>query len=184
MHTESYPSPLTPTTPDNKCGHNAFVHHIFPHLVQRNRLATLDELAASPESASAFLAWAMSITNETIPVPDDFPALHLRDIAVTLEFGDRYLLGILSLTKPEHSIGAYFIGLLSLRGANEEDEPLVRYFTLERTADNETVLCERTSNAAGDFTHRNYGAGPQPVVGLFSKAIMDFLDFERASIQS
>lgn len=174
MYKQVFPHPLTPTTPDMQCGHNHFTHRVFPRLVRQNGMTAIEELEASAHSASTFLAWAFSLTNEILPLTDDTTPLNLRDITVTLESVRESSLVILTLTKPRETISSYCIGLLApLASAN----PAIRYFTLERSGSRGTALCEWVGEGEENFSHRYLAAGPKPTPRLFAQAITTYLEF-------
>jgi hypothetical protein len=181
MYKQIFPNPLTSRTAKLQCGHNAFAHHIFPRLANNNGMTTIEELEASPESANRFLEWALSVTNEALPIENDMPTLKLRDISITLEAINEASLVIITLTKPTHAIGTYFIGLLAPPSSSSSPSDAIRYFTLERAAPRGTALCERVAEGDDSFTHRYLMSGPKPRESLFAEALSQYLEIENST---
>lgn len=177
MYKQVFPNPLTPTTPDIRCGHNHFTHRVFPRLIRQNGMSAIEELEASAKSAGTFLAWALSLTNEMLPLTDDTPTLNLRDISVTLESVKNSSLVIVTLTKPQETIGTYFIGLLAPPPSSGDTS--LRYFTLERSDARSTALCEWVGQGEEHFMHRYLAQGPKPTERLFLQSISQFLQLDR-----
>ena len=181
MYKQVFPSPLTPKTPDTHCGHNEFAHRVFPRLVRKNGITVIEELEASALSASNFLDWAISTTNEALPVDDDREKLFLRDISITLESVHNASLVILTLTKPQEAIGTYFIGLLAPVSPPSNSDSAIRYFTLERSDSKSTALCEWVAEGEDNFSHRYLTSGPKPTERLFAGALTHYLEFTGAT---
>ena len=183
MYKQFFPPPLTPTTPDLHCEHNAFTHHIFPTLVHAAGVTILEELEASPESARNLLVRIFSLTNDEMPSDGERPTLALRDISISLDAIGTAPLVVLTLTPPREAIGAYFIGIVSGASAARTDQG-VGYFTLERATARRTVVCEWVSVGGASLRHHNRGIGPKPTRELFVQAIARCLKDEAPSTES
>lgn len=181
MYKQVFLNPLTPKTPNTHCGHNEFAHRVFPRLVQKNGIAVIEELEASALSASHFLDWALSTTNEALPIDDDREKLYLRDISITLESVSNASLVILALTKPQETIGTYFIALLAPLSPPSNSDSAIRYFTLERSDSNSTALCEWVAEGEDNFSHRYLTSGPKPTARQFAEALTHYLEFTGAT---
>jgi hypothetical protein len=140
-------------------------------------MTALEELEASAHSASAFLSWAFSLTNEMLPLTDESATLHLRDIGVRLESIDNRPLVVITLTKPKEPIGTYYIGLLAPLSSDPIPDTPLRYFTLERSSPRGTALCEWVGDGIDTFTHRYLTSGPKPSEANFAKALAQYLEF-------
>lgn len=151
MNTQTLKCPLTQSLPDLQCGHNSFTHRVFPRLILAEGRTTLDYIAMSPETAADMLESAINLTNEMCPRHQDETCLLLRDISITNHQIDDYQLTVIALSKPQETINAHFIGLLSR--ADHADEA-VRYLTLERSSPRKAVLCEWVCDEGGNLTHR------------------------------
>lgn len=181
MYKQVFPKPLTPKTPNIHCGHNEFAHRVFPRLVRKNGITVIEELEASAQSASHFLDWAISTTNEALPVDEDREKLHLRDITITLDSVHNASLVILTLTKPQQTIGTYFIGLLAPLSPPSNSARVIRYFTLERSDSKSTALCEWVAEGEDTFSHRYLTSGPKPTERLFTEALSNYLELSEAT---
>jgi hypothetical protein len=174
-----YSSDLIPSkTPDIQCDHNAFAHQIFPRLIQRQGPTIIDALTANPYSAHDVLSWALNITHEAAPPEPDRQTLSLSHISVASETENGRRVVTLTLSKPNETIGAYFIGLLTLQAFPSSDEERHRYFTLERNTPRLTALCEWTPDENENLVHCYLRRGPKPQIPLFHRAIWDLLAFE------
>lgn len=151
MNTQTFRSPLIQALPDLTCGHNSFTHRVFPHLVLTQGRSTLDYIRMGPETSADMLESAITLTNETCPRRGDETCLLLRDISITTHQIDDHQLTVIALTKPQETMNAYFIGLLTRSDYTDET---VRYLTLERSSPRKAALCEWLCDEEGNLIHR------------------------------
>ncbi len=171
--------PLAPDVTDVQCDHNAFAHHVFPYIVKHHDISALEELRTSPESACEYLSWIIQTTSKDFPPTEDRNVLSLKDISLSVCEIEKRPSVILRLTPPEHSIGCYFIALVAYTNPLDESQFQIRHFTLEKSWDSQTMICERIAHGDEDdsLSHRNHGEGPEPIEELFASRIADLLSY-------